>query len=93
MAHIKNPQQYHAACDRINQLLRVVHNDTPCDDPNLLELDLLSDAVADYEEEHFPIVRCDYPNFSIHLHRRAYSPSPSASCDYPNFSIHLHPIQ
>lgn len=56
MAHIKNTQQYHAACDRINQLLRVVHNDTPCDDPNLLELDLLSDAVADYEEENFPIV-------------------------------------
>ena len=56
MAHIKNEMQYHAACDRINQLLKVVSNQTPVEDPNLLELDMLSDMVADYEEEHFPIV-------------------------------------
>lgn len=56
MAHIKNEVQYHAACDRINQLLRVVSNQTPVEDPRLLELDMISDMVADYEEEHFPIV-------------------------------------
>lgn len=56
MAHIKNEEQYHALCDRINQLLRVVSNDTPVNDPRLLELDMISDMVADYEEEHFPIV-------------------------------------
>lgn len=56
MAHIKNELQYHAACNRINQLLKVVNNQTPVEDPNLLELDMLSDMVADYEEEHFPIV-------------------------------------
>ena len=56
MAHIKNEVQYHAACDRINELLKVVTNDTPADDRNLLELDMISDMVADYEEEHFPIV-------------------------------------
>ena len=56
MAHIKNDTQYHAACDRINELLKVVSNDTPSDDKNLLELDMISDMVADYEEEHFPIV-------------------------------------
>lgn len=56
MAHIKNEMQYHAACDRINELLKVVTNETPTDDKNLLELDMLSDMVADYEEEHFPIV-------------------------------------
>ena len=61
MAHIKNEEQYHALCDRINQLLKVVSNDTPADDPRLLELDMISDMVADYEEEHFPIV---YPRFS-----------------------------
>ena len=59
MAHIKNETQYHAACDRINELLKVVNNETPLDDKNLLELDMISDMVADYEEEHFPIVPRD----------------------------------
>ena len=52
MAQIKTEKQYKAACDRINELLKVVGNDTPADDKNLLELDSLSDIVADYEEEH-----------------------------------------
>ena len=42
--------------ERINELLKVVNNDTPADDKNMLELDLISDIVADYEEEHYPIV-------------------------------------
>lgn len=56
MAKIKNEVQYHALCDRINELLKVVTNETPADDPRLLELDMISDMVADYEEERFPIV-------------------------------------
>ena len=59
VAHIKNEAQYHAACDRINELLKVVNNETPLDDKNLLELDMISDMVADYEEDHFPIVPRD----------------------------------
>ncbi len=55
MAQIKSDQQYEAACQRIEELLKVVGNDTPADDKNMLELDLLSDLVADYEEEHYPI--------------------------------------
>lgn len=55
MVQIKSEQQYKAACDRINELLKVVGNDTPADDKNMLELDLISDLVADYEEEHYPI--------------------------------------
>jgi HTH-type transcriptional regulator/antitoxin HigA len=55
MAQIKSEQQYEAACQRIEELLKVVGNDTPADDKNMLELDLLSDLVADYEEEHYPI--------------------------------------
>lgn len=54
MVQIKNEIQYKAACERINELLKVVNNDTPADDKNLLELDLISDLVADYEE-HYPI--------------------------------------
>ena len=46
MVQIKNEKQYKAACDRINELLKVVGNDTPADDKNMLELDLISDLVA-----------------------------------------------
>ena len=56
MVQIKTEKQYEAACERINELLKVVGNDTPADDKNMLELDLISDLVADYEELHFPIV-------------------------------------
>ena len=55
MARIKDEKQYRAALDRINELLKVCHNDTPATDKNMLELDLISDIVADYEEEHYPI--------------------------------------
>ena len=56
MTKIKSTQQYNAACVRIEELLNVVGNNTPCDDNSFLELDLISDLVADYEEEHFPVV-------------------------------------
>jgi HTH-type transcriptional regulator/antitoxin HigA len=56
MEKIKTEKQYKAACERINELLKVVGNDTPADDRNLLELDSISDMVADYEEEHYPIL-------------------------------------
>ena len=49
MAKIKTEKQYKAACSRIEELLKVVSNDTPTDDKNFLELDLISDLVADYE--------------------------------------------
>lgn len=55
MAKIKTEKQYRAACARIEELLKIVGNNTPADDPNYLELDLISDLVADYEEEHFPV--------------------------------------
>ena len=55
MAQIKTEEQYEAACARIDELLKVVNNDTPKTDRNLLELDLISDLVADYEEKHYPI--------------------------------------
>jgi HTH-type transcriptional regulator/antitoxin HigA len=55
MVQIKTDKQYKAACNRINELLKVVNNNTPTDDKDYLELDLLSDLVADYEEEYYPI--------------------------------------
>ena len=55
MVQIKSEKQYKAACERINELLKIISNDTPADDKNMLVLDLISDLVADYEEEHYPI--------------------------------------
>ena len=52
---IKNEIQYNAACERIEKLLQVVGNDTPTSDKNFIELDLLSDWVADYEETFYPV--------------------------------------
>jgi len=52
---IKNEKQYDAACRRIEDLLKVVGNETPSNDVNFIELDLLSDLVADYEEVKYPV--------------------------------------
>lgn len=48
-------EEYEFALARIEELLPMVDDNTPVDDPNYLELDLVSDLVADYEEEHYPI--------------------------------------
>jgi Predicted transcription regulator containing HTH domain len=55
MAQIKNEKQYKATCERIEELLKVVGNNTPADDKDMLELDLISEMVAEYEHEHFPV--------------------------------------
>lgn len=55
MVRIENETQYNLVMQRIEELLKVVNNDTPDDDMNLVELDLLSELVADYEDEHYPI--------------------------------------
>ena len=55
MARIKDEKQYRAALNRIDDLLKVCSNETPATDKNMLELDMISDLVADYEEEHYPI--------------------------------------
>jgi HTH-type transcriptional regulator/antitoxin HigA len=52
---IKTEKQYKAACARIEELLRIVGNDTPSDSNDFIELDLLSDLVADYEEANCPV--------------------------------------
>ena len=55
MATIKNELQYERAIERIEELLLVVGNDTPPEDKNFIELDLLSELVADYEAVHYPV--------------------------------------
>jgi HTH-type transcriptional regulator/antitoxin HigA len=48
-------QEYEKHLSRIEELLQVVGNDTPTTDPAFIELDKLSDLVAEYEEEHLPV--------------------------------------
>ncbi len=55
MTKIENESQYQAAMQRVEELLRVVDDTTPQDDVNNVELVLLSNLVADYEDEHYPI--------------------------------------
>ena len=57
---IKTEKQYEATCQRIEELLKVVGNDTPTDNRNFIELDLLSDLVADYEEKYYPVKEPEY---------------------------------
>ena len=41
--------------ERIEELLPLVDDNTPTSDKNLIELDLLSSLVSEYEDEHYPI--------------------------------------
>ncbi len=56
MRTIKTKVEYTAVCGRIEELLEVVGNNTPTDNKDYIELDLLSDMVADFEETYHPIV-------------------------------------
>jgi len=55
MAEIKNEIQYKKAVSRVEELLHVVGNETSTEDQNFVELDLLSDLVAEYEERYYPV--------------------------------------
>ena len=48
-------EQYEFALARIEELLPLVDDNTPANDRNAVELTMMSDAVIDYEKEHFPI--------------------------------------
>ena len=56
MVQIKTEAQYNAALARIEELLPLTWgDDIPEDSPENLELALLTDLVADYEDIHHPI--------------------------------------
>ena len=55
MAQIKSEAAYRAALQRIEELLLLVNDETPADDKNYLELDMISDMVEEYEDIHYPI--------------------------------------
>ncbi len=49
--------QYEFAEQRIEELLPLVNDDTPLDDPKCVELTLMSDIVEEYEKIHYPIAK------------------------------------
>ena len=53
MTKIENQAQYEWAVKRVEELLPLVKDDTPLNDR--IELELLSNLVADYSEEHFAL--------------------------------------
>ena len=55
MTRIETEKQYQAAMARIEELLPLVTEETPEDDIHSVELVLLSNLVADYDDAHYPI--------------------------------------
>ena len=56
---IKNEEQYEWAVARVEELLPLVDDNTPRSDPNSIELEMLSNLVADYSDEHYSILSHD----------------------------------
>jgi HTH-type transcriptional regulator / antitoxin HigA len=50
-----NESEYKQASARMEELLKVVDNNTPQDDPNVIELIAQSDIVENYETENYSI--------------------------------------
>ncbi len=69
MARIENETQYKATMLRIEELLPLVDEHTPADDRTAIELVLLSNLVADYDELHYPISK---PSLASVLKLRMY---------------------
>ena len=55
MAQIKDEKQYKAMMARIDELFFGTDENTPADDARLIELDVLSALVEEYEQENYPI--------------------------------------
>ncbi len=52
---LENEIQYQVTLKRVVKLMLELPEDTPADDPRMVELTLLGNLVADYDEEHYPI--------------------------------------
>jgi HTH-type transcriptional regulator / antitoxin HigA len=47
--------EYERALVRLDEIINLVNDDTPENNPFLIELVEVSDTIEAYEEEHFPI--------------------------------------
>lgn len=55
MTKIENKAQYDWAVKKVEELMPLVNDNTSLKDPNSIELEFLSNLVADYSEEHFAL--------------------------------------
>lgn len=55
MAHIKTEKEYAAIMARIDQFFFETNEETPIDDPRMIDLDILSALVEEYEKGVYPI--------------------------------------
>lgn len=55
MRTIKNEAEYNVVMQRIDELIKLTDDDTPKTDKNLIELEMLSGLVEEYEDIHYPI--------------------------------------
>ena len=69
MNKIETQQQYDEAIRRVEELYRLTDDNTPADDPKMLELDKLGQMVEEYEEIHYPIAK---PSLAATLKLRMY---------------------
>lgn len=89
---IENETQYNWALNKIEELLHRVNDETPSDNPDYIELVLMSSLVEEYEDAHYPI---GTPSLIDMLKLRMYEMglsqaalgkklgvSPSRICDY-----------
>ena len=55
MTRIENETQYKWALEKVEKLLPLVDENTPVEHPDSIELELISNLVADYSDIHFSI--------------------------------------
>ncbi len=92
MTKIENEAQYEWAVARVEELLRIVTDDMSETDPAYIELNLLSNLVADYSDEHYDLGK---PSLTDVIKLRMYemgltqaalarmlNVSPSRICEY-----------
>ena len=65
MAQIKSEQMYQALLKRIDELLNMTSDNDSMDDPRMLELDIISDLIAEYEDIHYPIGKEEFARIGL----------------------------
>ncbi|MCH8318119.1 MAG: helix-turn-helix domain-containing protein [Bacteroidetes bacterium] len=55
MKAIRNKTDYYKALERMEELLKIVGNHTSSTDKNFIELDKLSNVIAEFEEKNYPM--------------------------------------
>lgn len=74
MSRLLTEEQYNWAVARVEELLPLVGEDTPTSDPASIELEILSNLVADYSDEHFAIGDPDLASvIREHMHQQNLS--------------------